>query len=98
MPSIVEVSSPWGGEGPPLPFQVPSKCLAHSLTASERWSWQGRPVCRAEEKSAELWCPEMRGYNMVWSLPMGNAMWQDRRKREAGREWIEDYQRACKSF
>lgn len=21
---------------------------------------------------------------MVWSLPMGNAMWQDRRKREAG--------------
>ena len=41
-----------------------------------------------EEKSAELRCPEMRGYNMVWSLLVGHAMWQDSKKGEAGRERI----------
>ena len=48
----------------------------------------GKADLYVELKSSELWCPEMRGYNMVWRLPMGNAMQQDRRKGEAGREWI----------
>ena len=40
------------------------------------------------EKTTGLRCPGMRGYSMVWSLPVGSAVWRGSEEGEAGREWI----------